>query len=183
MRGDRALHVHHRVLDYVGPNPRAGMGRRRRQMPQLWVQAWNQRIRRVPPQDRRYALTSGSRRCGRLAFSPGSNAGAQLCNSYSPASGELHYLNDRHVREHELLLMPDIDLEPHEFGERDRRTGKSKRPMSKRAARNWFLFATAILAFIWWNADELSATTLFGITAMIAFFAGVFAAEWLRDWY
>jgi len=79
--------------------------------------------------------------------------------------------------------MPDIDLEPHEFADRDPQSGKWRRPISKKAARNWFLAALAPLIFIGVNANQLQPSTLFGCATMFAFCAGVFAAYWLRDLY
>lgn len=77
--------------------------------------------------------------------------------------------------------MPNLDLEPHQYSDRDPKTGKWKRPISKRAARNWFAFAAVFLVALFFA--RTSSASEFGLTAMVAFFAGVFAQQWLRDLY
>lgn len=79
--------------------------------------------------------------------------------------------------------MPDIDLEPHEFADRDSRTGKWRRPLSKRAARNWFFASLVPLIFLGATASQGSPLSLYGCTLMFAFFSGVFAQQWLKDLY
>lgn len=77
--------------------------------------------------------------------------------------------------------MQQLDLGPEEFSRHDPKTGKLQRRLSKRFCRNYALVLMAVLAFIWWHSTELSSGTLFGVTALFAFVAGVLAQEWLRD--
>ena len=80
--------------------------------------------------------------------------------------------------------MPDpIDLERSDYADRDPKTGKWRRPLSKKTARNWSMVAAAILAFFWWHVSELTPGTAFGVGVMFAFFAGIFAQQWLKDLY
>lgn len=77
--------------------------------------------------------------------------------------------------------MPDIDLELHEYADRDPKSGKWRRPLSKRAARNWFLFAAAFLVVLF--IVRSGTATEFALVSMVAFFGGVFAQQWLKDLY
>jgi hypothetical protein len=79
--------------------------------------------------------------------------------------------------------MPDLDLEPHEYAKRDPHSGRMVRAPSKRFARNLTIISALILAFVFWHRNEVEPWTLFGVTAMFAFFAGIFAANWLKDIY
>lgn len=79
--------------------------------------------------------------------------------------------------------MPEIDLEPHEYADRDPKSGKWRRPLSKRVAKWWCLFALALLGVAFVARDTGRSDVTFGLTAMFAFFAGVFAQQWLRDLY
>jgi len=74
-----------------------------------------------------------------------------------------------------------IDLEPHEFADRDPKSGKWRRPLSKKAARNWTLYAVIFLGVLFFTRTD--SATEFGLVAMVAFFCGVFAQQWLRDVY
>jgi hypothetical protein len=63
-------------------------------------------------------------------------------------------------------LTEPLDLEPHEYRLSDKRL------------RWWAHVAlvalcVAILAFIWWNRDQFTAGTLFGVSALFAFCAGI----------
>lgn len=79
--------------------------------------------------------------------------------------------------------MPEIDLEPHEYADRDPKTGKWRRPQSKRAAKWWFFACMCIVAFCLWHARDVDSLTAASVTGMFAFFAAVFASNWLRDLY
>lgn len=77
--------------------------------------------------------------------------------------------------------MPDIDLDPHEYADRDPKSGKWRRPQSKRAAKWWFVAAVVFLGVLAFH--PAGTPEGFWLTAMIAFFAGIFASNWLRDVY
>lgn len=79
--------------------------------------------------------------------------------------------------------MRQIDLKPHEYADRDPKTGKWRRPQSKRAAKWWFLICVAALGFCLWHARDVDPLTEAACCAMFAFFAGIFASNWLRDFY
>jgi hypothetical protein len=79
--------------------------------------------------------------------------------------------------------MPDIDLDPHEFGERDPTTGRLRKPMSAKWHRNWFFVSLVPLAVIFWHRDELDNGTLFAATAMFALLAGLGLFGWVKDIY
>jgi hypothetical protein len=77
--------------------------------------------------------------------------------------------------------MPDIDLEPHEYGHHDPKTGKINRRLSKRFFRNCAFVGMAVLGFIFWHRTEVDAGLLFGVTAAFSLETGVFLANWLYD--
>lgn len=79
--------------------------------------------------------------------------------------------------------MPKLDLEPHEYKRWDDKKQKWVQDLSPAFCRNMMLIALGILAFIWWNRDAVTPGMLFGVTAMFAFFAGGFFANWLKDVY
>lgn len=84
-----------------------------------------------------------------------------------------------------VRAVPDIDLEPHEYADRDPKSGKWRRPLSKRAAKWWFVFCAVFLGVAtlpYLGGAPITWSSL-GLTAFLAFFAGVFAQQWLRDIY
>lgn len=89
---------------------------------------------------------------------------------------------NRHYDYDELLLMPEINLEPHQYGRTDPRTGKMVREFSKKWARNWFFVCATILLWDFFNPST-NWQLGFGFTAFWAFIAGVMAQHWLKDIY
>lgn len=79
--------------------------------------------------------------------------------------------------------MKRIDLDPHQYADVDRRTGKVKRRISKRFARNYGVGCLIVMGVIFWHRDDLSAGTLFGTTALFSVVAGIMLANWLFDLY
>lgn len=79
--------------------------------------------------------------------------------------------------------MPDIDLERSDYARRDPRTGKMVREPSKKSSRNLTIGCVLILAFIFWTRDAGSRESLFGVSVLFAFCAGIFASNWLKDIY
>jgi len=79
--------------------------------------------------------------------------------------------------------LPNIDLEPHQYADRDPKSGKWRRPLSKKAARNWTAFCVLCLTFIFSRVNELTPDIAFGLGILFAGGAGVFAQQWLRDLY
>lgn len=77
--------------------------------------------------------------------------------------------------------MPDLDLEPHQYAERDPKTGTLVREIPPRRALLFMFVAIGVLVYIFISRDQLTSGTLFGITALFAAIAGVFFAQWLRD--
>jgi len=80
--------------------------------------------------------------------------------------------------------MPDpIDLGPHEYSRFDKRSGKMVRDYSPKFMRNMTFLAIAMLVWAFWYRHDVSVDNLFGFTAMIAFFGGITAANWLKNLY
>lgn len=77
----------------------------------------------------------------------------------------------------------DIELERSDYADRDPKSGKWRRPLSKKAARNWTVFCVACLTFIFFRVNELTPDISFGLGVLFAAGAGVFAQQWLRDVY
>jgi hypothetical protein len=80
-------------------------------------------------------------------------------------------------------LMPNIELGPDDYRKQDARTGRWHVPDDPKLCRNMFFVGMAVLGFIYWNRDALEAWTLFGVTAMFAFSAGILFHAWLKDVY
>lgn len=74
-----------------------------------------------------------------------------------------------------VAVMPDIDLEPHEFS--------SKRSRGSANAHGLVgLIGLALLFFVWWNRSELSHETLFAVTAGFGLPTGGFLMVFLNQW-
>lgn len=79
--------------------------------------------------------------------------------------------------------MADIELERHQYADRDPRTGKWRRPLSKKAARGWFIASLIPISYVCWNATALQPMTLFWGTLVSTAIATIFLSAWLRDVY
>lgn len=79
--------------------------------------------------------------------------------------------------------MPQIDLEPHQYDRQDPKTGRMVRDYSPTFSRNMMLVALALLAVLFFYRDVGSSASTFGCTALFAFIAGGFFANWLKDRY
>jgi len=79
--------------------------------------------------------------------------------------------------------MPQIDLGPDDYRKRDPRTGRWQIPDDPKLARNYFFVIVAVLAFIFWNRTAVSSASLFGVTALFSWGAGIMFALWLKDRY
>lgn len=75
--------------------------------------------------------------------------------------------------------MRDIDLGPNSY--RKQVHGRWTLPNDPKLARNMLFVVAAVLVFIFVSKDSLTSGTLFGVTAMFAFCAGIMLATWLRD--
>ncbi|CDP50711.1 hypothetical protein [Devosia sp. DBB001] len=78
--------------------------------------------------------------------------------------------------------MKQIDLEPDQYAAKDAK-GHWRRKSNPKRSGIFCGIAVLALAYIGWNAPEISPYTLFGGTALMAFAAGALAADWLRDLY
>ena len=79
--------------------------------------------------------------------------------------------------------MPQIDLEPNEYSRQDHRTGKMVRDYSPKFMRNMTVVAIVLLGYAFWHRHEVDVDDLFAFTAMMAFFGGITAANWLKNIY
>lgn len=71
--------------------------------------------------------------------------------------------------------MQQIDLEPHEFSsQRSRRNANAHGLMA--------LVGLAVLAFIWWNRDEVTSNTLFWVTVSFGLPTGGFLMVFFNQW-
>lgn len=79
--------------------------------------------------------------------------------------------------------MPDIDLGPNDYRKRDLETGRLRAPDDPKLARNMLAISVAVLLFIFCNRGQFSAGTLFGVSALFAFCAGIMLALWQKNRY
>lgn len=71
--------------------------------------------------------------------------------------------------------MPEIDLEPHEFrSERSKRNANAHGLMA--------MVGIAMMAFVWWNRNEVSNDALFWVTVAIGLPTGGFLMVFLNQW-
>lgn len=79
--------------------------------------------------------------------------------------------------------MLNLDLGPNDYRKRDPRTGRWHLPDDPRLARNYLIVLLFVLAFIFWNREAITSASLFGITALFSWCAGIMFALWLKDRY
>jgi len=79
--------------------------------------------------------------------------------------------------------MPDLDLDPHEYAERDPSTGRLKREMSPRWFAGWMCVGLVMLGWAWWNRDAISTDALFGFVVVVSIPTGMCLFGMLKDIY
>lgn len=81
------------------------------------------------------------------------------------------------------MHMNHIDLGPNDYRKRNPRTGRWHLPDDPKLARNYFFVLLAVLAFVYVTRDAGSRESLFGITALFSWCAGIMFALWQKDRY
>lgn len=76
--------------------------------------------------------------------------------------------------------MSDINLDKASYRKKDPKTGHWRFPSDPAFARNYFFVLLAVLVCIFVTREGGSRSTLFGVTAMFSFIAGIFFATWRR---
>lgn len=79
--------------------------------------------------------------------------------------------------------MRDIDLGPNDYKIRDPRTGRWHLPDDPKLARNMLAVTIVVLVAIYATRDAGSRESLFGITALFSFGAGIMFALWQKNRY
>lgn len=79
--------------------------------------------------------------------------------------------------------MKQVDLGPNDYRKQDPKTGRWHMPDDPKLARNYLFVLIGVLILVFLGRETLSSGILFGVVAMLAFFAGGMFALWLKDRY
>lgn len=82
-----------------------------------------------------------------------------------------------------LRRMPDIDLGPDDYKIRDPKSGRWHLPDDPKLARNYLVVLIVVLTLIFVTRAEGSRESLFGVTALFSFCAGIMFALWQKNKY
>jgi len=77
--------------------------------------------------------------------------------------------------------MPDIDLGPNDYRKQNPKTGRWHLPDDPKLCRNAFFVCVAILIAIFATRDAGSRESLFGVSVMFSWVAGIMFHGWLMD--